>query len=299
MRAGVLVVLASVLLMLSVLATWTRAQIIDTDGWTQTSVRLLQDEQVRGAVSRALSERLLSVVDPRKLAAKALPSELSPLAGALSSTAAELVPQTIDRALQSPLVQELWARANRTAHTQVIELLDGGGSALKVSGGVVSVDLGELLDRLAKRLGIPGDPARRLSPERRRIVLLRSKQVHLAQASVRALRDLSVALPIATLLCFLGALALAAGARRRALLEIGVGVIVAALSSLLLREYADSYLVTNVIAGQGARPTARAVLSILTEGWRDRALWLLLVGALILLGGAALRPAARAGQSSR
>jgi hypothetical protein len=51
--------------------------------------------------------------------------------------------------------------------------------------------------------------------------------------------------------------------------------------------------------GALARPTARAVLSILTEGWRERASWLLLAGASIVLGGAGLRASARAGQPSR
>ncbi len=121
LRARVLVVLASVLVVLSIMATWIRAQIIDTEGWTQTSVRLLQNEKVRELVSNDLSERLLSVVDVQNLAAEKLPKALQPLAPALSTAAAQVVPQAIDRALKVPAVQELWGRANHVTHEQVID----------------------------------------------------------------------------------------------------------------------------------------------------------------------------------
>ncbi len=75
-RSRTLVIVASVLVVFSIMATWIRAQIIDTEGWTQTSVRLLQNEKVREVVAGDLSERLLSVVDVQNLAAEKLPTEL-------------------------------------------------------------------------------------------------------------------------------------------------------------------------------------------------------------------------------
>jgi hypothetical protein len=281
----VLVVLASLLLVVSILATWVRAQIIDTDGWTQTSVRLLRNEQVRRAVSSVLSERLLSVIDARQLAAEKLPPALAPLAGALSGGAADVVPQAIDRALQTPALQQAWASSNRAAHAQAIKLLDGGGSALSVTHGVVAIDLGRLLDELGAQLGLGSEIAAKLPPERRRLVLLRSKQLHLAQATVRGLRDLSLVLPLLTVLGFLAALSLGAGVRRRVLLEIGAGIIAAALVSLLLRRFVESYVVDDLVGNKGLRPAIHEVLAILTEGWRNRALWLLVAGLLVLFAG--------------
>ena len=122
-------------------------------------------------------------------------------------------------------------------------------------------------------------------------MLLRSGSCALAQSGVRGLRDLSVVLPLLALLGFLGALALAAGARRRALLEIGVGILIAALVSLLLRRYVESYVVENLVHDEGLRPAAHEVLAILTAGWRSRALWLLVTGALVLLAGLLAGPA--------
>jgi hypothetical protein len=279
------VVLASVLLVFAIMATWIRAQIIDTDGWTQTSVRLLQNEQIRGVVANDLSERVLSVVDVQNLAAEKLPPALAPLAPALSTAAAQVVPQAIDRALTVPAVQELWGRANRLAHAQVIKILNGGGRTLSTSGGVVSINVEALVDRLGERLGVGSEIGAKLPVNRRRLVLLRSNQLRLAQNGVKALRDLSFILPLLVALMYLGALGVAAGFRRRVLIEIGVGIIVGALVALVLRRWIESYVVSNLVQNEGFRPAMREVLEIATAGWRSRALWLLITGVVFIFAG--------------
>jgi hypothetical protein len=284
-RARVLVVLASVLLVFSIMATWIRAQIIDTNGWTQTSVRLLQNEKVRELVSNDLSERLLSVVDVQNLAAEKLPPALRPLAPALSTAASQIVPQAIDRALEVPAVQELWGRANHVTHEQVMQILNGGGKVLSTSGGVVSINLEALVDQLGKRLGVGSEVGAKLPANRRTLVLLRSSQLSLAQNGVKGLRGLSFVLPLLVVLMYLGALALAPGYRRRVLIEIGVGIIAGALVALVLRRWVESYVVSNLVQNEGVRPAMREVLDIATAGWRSRALWLLITGVVVIFAG--------------
>jgi hypothetical protein len=285
LRARGLVVLASILLVVSILATWIRAQIIDSEGWTQTSVRLLQNEKVREAVASDLSERLLSVVDVQNLAAEKLPKALAPLAPALSTAAAQLVPKAVERALALPQVQELWGNANRLSHEQVIALLNGGGHTLSTAGGVVSINLEALVDRIGSRLGVGSEIGAKLPSNRRRIVLMRSKQLRLAQDGVKGLRDLSFILPLLVVLMYVGALALAAGFRRRVLIEIGVGIIAGSLVTLVLRRWVESYVVNNLVHNEGIRPAMHEVLEIATAGWRSRALWLLITGVVVIFAG--------------
>jgi hypothetical protein len=285
-RVRTLVVLASVLVVLSIVATWIRAQIIDTEGWTQTSVRLLQNEQVRGVLAGDLSERLLSVVDVQSLAAEKLPKTLRPLAPALSTAAAQVVPQAIERALEVPALQELWGRANHVTHEQVMKILNGGGGkTISTSGGVVSINLEALVDQVGKQLGVGSEIGAKLPANRRRLVLLRSSQLRLAQDSVKTLRGLSFVLPLLVVLMYIGALALAAGYRRRVLLDIGVGIIVGALVALVLRRWVESYVVSSLVQNEGVRPAMREVLEIATAGWRSRALWLLITGAVVIFAG--------------
>ena len=284
-RSRTLVIVASVLVIFSIMATWIRAQVIDTEGWTQTSVRLLQNEKVRGLVAGDLSERLLSVVDVQNLAAEKLPPVLRPLAPALSTAAAQVVPQAIEKALEVPAIQELWGRANHITHEQVTRILNGGSGALSTSGGVVSINLEQLVDRIGSRLGVGSEVGAKLPANRRRLVLLRSSQLKLAQDGVKAMRGLSFILPLLVVLLYLGALWIGAGYRRRVLLEIGVGIIAGALVSLLLRRWIDSYVVNSLVHNEGVRPAMREVMEIATAGWRSRALWLLITGVVVIFAG--------------
>jgi hypothetical protein len=195
------------------------------------------------------------------------------------------VPKAIERALEVPKVQELWGRANRLAHARVMRLLNGGGSTLSTTGGAVTLNLEALIDRLGARLGVGSEIGAKLPAEQRRIVLLRSKQLRAAQDVVKGLRDLSFVLPALVVLLYAGALAIAPGSRRRVLLEIGIGIIVGALITLLLRRWVESYVVNSLVANEGARPAIREVLAIATAGWRSRALWLLLTGAIVIFAG--------------
>jgi hypothetical protein len=284
-RARGLVVLASILLVFAIMATWIRAQIIDTEGWTQTSVRLLQNEKVRGAVAGELSERVLSVVDVQNLAAEKLPPALRPLAPALSTAAAQVVPQAIERALQIPAVQEIWGRANHVTHEQVMRILSGGTAALSTQGGVVSINLEVLLDRIGSRLGVGSDIGSKLPPNRRKLDVLHSDQLRLAQDGVKAMRSLSFILPLLVILMYVGALAIARGHRRHVLLEIGVGIIAGALVALLLRRWIESYVLSSLVHNEGLRPAIGEALTIATAGWRSRALWLLITGVVVIFAG--------------
>jgi hypothetical protein len=86
-------------------------------------------------------------------------------------------------------------------------------------------------------------------------------------------------------LMYLGAIWLAAGFRRRVLIEIGVGIIVGALVALVLRRWVESYVVSNLVQNEGVRPAMREVLEIATAGWRSRALWLLITGVVFIFAG--------------
>ncbi len=284
-RARALIAIGSALLVVAILATWIRAQIIDTGGWTQTSVQMLENEKIREFVAADLSERLLTVVNVQDLAAKNLPSQLAPLAPALETAAAQVVPKAIERALEAPKVQELWGKANRLAHARVMEVLNGGGETLSTKGGEVTLNLEALLDRIGARLGVGSNIGAKLPAERRQIVLMRSTQLRAAQDVVKGLRDLSFVLPLLVVLLYIGAIWIAAGTRRQVLLDIGVGIIAAALIALLVRRWTESYVVNNLVLNEGARPAVREVLSIATAGWRSRALWLLITGILFIFAG--------------
>jgi hypothetical protein len=149
----------------------------------------------------------------------------------------------------------------------------------------VSINLEALLDRIGARLGVGSEIGAKLPANRRSIVLMRSKQLSLAQDGVKGLRDLSFILPLLVILMYVGALALAADHRRRVLLEIGVGIIAGALVALVLRRWVESYVVNDLVHNEGVRPAMTEALAIATDGWRSRALWLLITGGVVIFAG--------------
>src|SRR4051812_31991797 len=120
----VLVVLGSVLAFLSVFAIWTERQALDTDDWTETSGRLIQNETIRKAVGNYLVDQLYENVDVEKELSEILPGDTKDLAGPVSGGLRQVAGDGADQVLQSSTAQELWRSANRTTHEQLLAVLE-------------------------------------------------------------------------------------------------------------------------------------------------------------------------------
>src|SRR3954447_3581621 len=77
---AVLISLALVTGLIGMFAVWANRQALNTDNWTTTSGRLLEDKHVQAAVSAYLVDQLFTNVDVAGAIEKALPPQLSALA---------------------------------------------------------------------------------------------------------------------------------------------------------------------------------------------------------------------------
>ena len=59
----VLIVLAGLIGLVSALTVWAKRQALETDKWVATSSRLLEDDEIRGALSLYLVDQLYANVD--------------------------------------------------------------------------------------------------------------------------------------------------------------------------------------------------------------------------------------------
>src|SRR5664279_2462544 len=86
-----LIVLAAVIALVSSLTVWVKRQALDTDSWTQASAALLENDQVRTALSTYIVDELYSNGDVSARLQQELPPNLAglaaPLAGALRGPA--------------------------------------------------------------------------------------------------------------------------------------------------------------------------------------------------------------------
>ena len=116
----VLIVLAGLIGLVSAVTVWAKRQALDTDKWVATSSRLLEDDEIRGALSLYLVDQLYENVDVAAELQQSLPEQVKPLAAPIAGGLRELSVRAADNLLSRPAVQTLWEEANRRAHCHIV-----------------------------------------------------------------------------------------------------------------------------------------------------------------------------------
>jgi hypothetical protein len=126
------------------------------------------------------------------------------------------------------------------------------------------------------------------------LVVLKSSQLDGVQTLVRVLRNLGFVLPLLVLLLYGGALYLAKGWRPRALLAAGGGILAAGLVVLVASRLLGDAVVDSVAGSGAVEPAVRSVWEILSEGLRERTLFVLAIGLAFVAAGLLAGPTRRA-----
>jgi hypothetical protein len=281
---AVLIGFATLFAVLAIFSIWANRQALNTDNWVSTSDRILQNEEVQSRLSAYLASELFANVDVQAELAKALPPELSGLAGPAAGGLSQLAPKVAERALASAKVQSLWSSANRAAHETLLELLDGGSGAISTEGGAVTLDLHALLTQVGTQLGVGGAIASKVPPSAGELTILLSDQISTAQSAAQAIRDLPFVLTLLALVLYALAIWLAGPRRRQALRSAGLGFVVAGVLALVLRSIAGEMLINSLVANEAAKPAAEAVWGIATSLLATVAASAIAFGVLVFLG---------------
>jgi hypothetical protein len=423
-----LIVLASVVLVFSLIANWVQTEALDTNQVKDTTDQILADQDVQQALATFTADQLYANVDVQGQIQKELPAPAQPLAVPVAAATRQLATNAAERALASPQVQNLVSTAIAGAQKQFVSLIENKGAYVSTTGGTVTLDYGSVVADLAGRLGV--NPATisqiqgvvqeysadlrqgltnaqtqiesaratlsqakagKLSPQLQQdlqtlntdatklkqtistleqkikgvqgkvpaqlqgrlsdldgrlsdldgrlsaleqrtaavlknpdqanvskldaslrqlearvttllnrqavqtpgqLVLMKSSQLEGLQKLVSLLRNLGFVLPLLALLLYLGALYLAKGWRREALIAVGGGIVVATIFILLLRRLIGNG-VDSVAASETVKPAITSVWDILSAGLRQRALFVLAIGVAFIGGGALAGPGRR------
>ncbi len=185
-----LIVLASIIGTLAVFAVWLDRQALDTNEWTKTSNRLLENGKVRGVLSDYLVARLYANVDVSRELAQLLPRRERALAGPAADGLKVVATQAIQRGLATPPVEDLFRQANREAHRALLAVIDGREQAISAANGTVSLDLSGLLAHFggSQVAGIA------VAPGTASVAILHSDQLETVQLAAHVIRDLVVVL---------------------------------------------------------------------------------------------------------
>jgi hypothetical protein len=275
-----LVALALILVLAASLTVWVQRQALNTDNWVTTSSELLADDEVRALVASDLVDALFAQEDVEQRIASRLPPQLQGLAAPAAGLVRQAALPAAENLLERPRVQQLWANANRRAHSKLVDVLKGNeGGVVTTAGGEVVLDLGELVDRLADQLGLDVQ----VSADAGQIQIADSQQLAAAQDAVRIIDALSILILIAVLVLLVVAVYLASGFRREALRGIAWGLIVIGILLLVVQRLVGNALVDS-LTSEASRPAGWRVWLIGTELLRDICIALIVYGIVLLLG---------------
>jgi len=288
-RAGVwaLVVLASVIGLITILTVWVNRQMLDNNQWKKASAQLIQDPQVRSALSVYLVNELYNNVDVAGQLEKQLPKQVKPLAAPAAAALRQPAVYAVNFLLSQGRVQQSWINASALAHQKLINVLENKtGLGISTGHGVVTVDVGALVKELGTNLGLPSSALDKIPAGTGVFTVMKSDQLAAAQQGIHAIRILSVWLIVLVLVLYSLAIYLARGIRRETLRNIGWAFVLVGLLVLVVRHVAGNYAI-DALAQPNYRAAASHVWliesSILGEVGRA-----IIFYGLVMVGGAVL-----------
>jgi hypothetical protein len=280
-----LVILGSILAFLSVLAIWTERQALNTDDWVGTSGRLLENETIREELADYLVEQLYENVDVRKELEEILPGDTKDLAGPAAGGLRQVAGEGAEKALETSTAQELWERANRTTHEQLLAVLENKKEAVETDEGNVRLNLGELLQDLAEQVGIGEDLAEKLPADAAQIQIVKSDELKTAQDIALAIKGLAILFSILTFACFGAAIYLSRDGRWVTVLLSGVGLIAAGFAVVVVRQIAGGIVIDELVKTESVKPAGEAAWAIGTSLMVSIATTVIIAGVLLLIAG--------------
>jgi hypothetical protein len=260
-----LVVAGCVLAFVAIFALWANRQALNTDNWTNTSTKLLEDKEIRAQLSTYLVDQLYANNNVTQQVAGALPPRAAALAGPIAGGLHEVAERVVNELLQRPRVQALWENANRQAHKQLLAVLKGGNSNVSTQNGTVTLNLKAILEQTEQNVGIGGRIGEKLPPDAAQLTILRSDQLSTAQDVANAVRPLAIGLTALALILFAIAVYLARGWRREALRATGFALLLAGVAALVARSIVGHAIVESLTTTESTKAAVENTWSIGTS----------------------------------
>lgn len=270
--SAVMIVVATILVPTSVVATWTRIELVSEDAFVATLSPLAHDPAVQTMIIDEISSAIDAQVDfaavtddvfdgveslglpPR--AAQALDLLRAPAAQGVQS----LVDSAVDRVVRSDAFAEVWDLALRSAHRSLTTAAtSSGGGVLVLTDDGLGVSLAPIIEEVKGRLVTAGVGVATFIPAIDKVIIIGDGQALVAARTAYVAADIvGWWLPVLTIALFVGAVLIA---RRRTVAVIGTGVGLLIGGSILALSFALGSAATAIVAGQAALdPTALGVI---------------------------------------
>lgn len=265
--SAVLLVLLTVLVPVSALSAWVDLELDDTDRYLAAVSPLASDADVQSTVATLVTDEAMKNID----------------VGPLQETVGQFLRETALSFTTTDAFRRAWDSANGAAHREVTAALHGD------DGQAVTIDLAPVIEEVKRELVSDGVPfADRIPVQETSITVLSADRADELRHSFRWLRYLGVrpAAGTVVLLVLVLALVLLRGGTRACLTTAAVAGAGLVLGAALLRiaVAVGRARVLGQVPGTD-RDAAAAVYDALTASLRTTVWIVLLVGAVLVVGG--------------
>jgi len=250
-----IIVVAAIVTLLGSLTIFVKKQALDSQAVSNASVKMLQDQQIRDALSIYLTDQLFNNVDVQAQLEQILPKQTKSLSGPAAGLLRQFAPKAASDILAQPAVQNQFQNLVYNAHKGFMVIINGksSGAVQTTENGEVVLDLHPIVQQLADRLGLGAQ----VSPDTGRLVVFTSNQLKLVQDSVKAIKVLNVFLIILTLILYALAIWLAGGWRRAALRGSGWSLVIVGVLLLVVRQIVGNQLVSSLVKTESDKTAAK------------------------------------------
>ena len=147
-----LVVLASVVLLVSMIANWVQTEALSSNQLSNQTDEILKNKDVQEQLSIFAVDQLYANVDVQAQIQQKLPPPAQPLAAPVTAATRQLATNVAETALASPQIQGLVVTAINGAQQRFIDLIENKGQFVSTQGGVVTLEYGSFVADLENNL---------------------------------------------------------------------------------------------------------------------------------------------------
>jgi hypothetical protein len=185
----------------------------------------------------------------------------------------------------------LWQDANRTAHSQLVLILEGESDTVSTREGRVVLDLRPIITQIASQVGLEKQVEDRLPSDVGELEVADADQLQLARTIARAIDGLALLFTIGSLGLFALAAWLAKGWRWMVALGYGLGLVAAGLAALATQNVASGLVVDELAKTEAVREPAEHAWTIGTSLLSSIAKGVIAYGVLFVIASFFASPA--------
>jgi hypothetical protein len=232
--AGLLIAIGVLLVAFAISAMWLNRTIMDENRWVDTMAPLAQNVAVQDYVAKSASDAIFANVDIQQYVAEALgtkplPPQLLLLTNPITNAIENFVREAATKFTRSPQFAVAWEKTLRLTHKAfIVAISDKSTGVITKQGGTVTLDVSALITEIKAALsdkGLGFVNSINIPIAKQQITIVDSPALAQLGYMIQLMNNMAWVLPLLAIALLGGGIAVAAN-RRKAVLWMGVGIVV-------------------------------------------------------------------------